>query len=1266
MSLLSVSKQKLRKAIIAVAIVALPTVGLASVASAAPLVFGTAPTVTGTPAVDGTLNSTTGTATVTGGEGVVYAQQWYHCATAVSVATTTAPGNCTAIPTQTGTSYTPTASVNGTYVTVAVTATPNASPSNTDSATTEFAAQTAVVFENPVVYSSGAVAPTGTAGVGSTLSAPAAVFTGSAVIISYQWYDCTGPIASSSATLPVSPTCSAIAATGSTYLVAGTDAGKYIAVMETGTNAVSSATQLTPTTAVIVASPPVANGNPVLGTETVAGTVVNIATPAAWTNGNPPTYSSSYLWYRCTSLQSSAPSSVPSGCSAISGATAATYALTPSDINDYVLVAVTASNGVLPNPTQYSASTAQVTGTAPTNVSPPTLSTNTPQLGIAVTSTNGTWTGSPTPTTYTYQWYTCTTAVVGGPITGSTLSNGGCVAIGGATASSYSPTISTSGKFLLLSVTDNNGISPAGTAVSATTTSAVPAGTSPSGTAYPTIVQTGGLLTASPGGFTGSPQPSGDTYQWYRCPTSVTMTGSGTSGALPGVAAGCSAIGGATASTYSLTSSDVNSYILVGDTESNGIPPAWTEFSNSTAQITAVGPSNSVLPSLSGTALAGSPLTVNNGTWGGVPAPTFQYQYYSCNGTFAGGPTITGPVCNTIGGLTTSSTYTPGVAQHGLYILVGVTATNTGGSVTVYSATTAQVADNPPTNTSPPTVPATASTSTVMTSTPGTWLGNPAPTFTYQWYYCTSAVGSSSVSLAPGCAAVPAAVSATYQPSGTYANDYFLVGVTGSNGVTSGPNIIYVTVFSASTSSPLVSSLSITGLTISGTASVGNTLTSTATVVSAGTYTPTYQWYACTSAVVASTSVPPYCAAIAGATGASFSPTATQVGYFLTLIETVTNTSGSAVAVAQSTALVTTSIPGAPTNVVAVAGVGSATVSWIAPTTGLAVVSYTVTSSPAGGTCTSATTSCVVTGLLHTSTYTFTVTATNSYGTGPASAASLAVTPGASIPAAPTNVVAVGSNNSATVSWTAANANGSPIISYTVSSVPAGGSCSVVATTCVITGLTNGTAYTFTVTATNSLGVGPASLASAAVTPKATIPAAPTGVSTLSMNGKITVHWTASVTNGATVTGYLVTVSLGTTTKTCQTAALSCSVIGLPNGKTYSVSVVALSAAGNSPAATVSAKLVGHPSAVRLGGFSRLSGGFILTLRPVANNGGLAIKYYQYSLNGGRSWKASKSGKSLKLRVVGLAHGTRYMVMVRAVNGAGGGVHSPLKAVYTA
>jgi uncharacterized repeat protein (TIGR02543 family) len=86
-------------------------------------------------------------------------------------------------------------------------------------------------------------------------------------------------------------------------------------------------------------------------------------------------------------------------------------------------------------------------------------------------------------------------------------------------------------------------------------------------------------------------------------------------------------------------------------------------------------------------------------------------------------------------------------------------------------------------------------------------------------------------------------------------------------------------------------------------------------------------------------------------------------------------------------------------------------------------------------------------------------------------------------PDEPTSVVAVGGQDAqSTVSWTEPVASGgSPITGYTVLS-NRGQTCASVTTTCVVTSLTNGTTYTFTVTATNALGTSVQSVASASVT----------------------------------------------------------------------------------------------------------------------------------------------------------------------------------------
>jgi hypothetical protein len=191
-------------------------------------------------------------------------------------------------------------------------------------------------------------------------------------------------------------------------------------------------------------------------------------------------------------------------------------------------------------------------------------------------------------------------------------------------------------------------------------------------------------------------------------------------------------------------------------------------------------------------------------------------------------------------------------------------------------------------------------------------------------------------------------------------------------------------------------------------------------------------------------------------------------------------------------------VPGGVSNVSATAGSRSATVSWTAPTSGGDPTSYKITpyigsTAQPATTVSAPATSATVSGLTAGTAYTFTVQPRNGGGDGPESAKSNSVTPNDSTaPGAPTGVDAEPASASARVTWTAPPESGSPITSYTITpyigasaqtSATAGGS----AASATISGLTNGTAYTFKVTATNAVGTGPESTASAATTPRATI-----------------------------------------------------------------------------------------------------------------------------------------------------------------------------------
>jgi titin len=436
-----------------------------------------------------------------------------------------------------------------------------------------------------------------------------------------------------------------------------------------------------------------------------------------------------------------------------------------------------------------------------------------------------------------------------------------------------------------------------------------------------------------------------------------------------------------------------------------------------------------------------------------------------------------------------------------------------------------------------------------------------------------------------------------------------------------------------------------------------------------------------TGGVIASYSISPVAPA-----GTSFSTSTgllsgspTQVQSATPYAVTATNMTGSTARTFILT--VTLAAPGVPAQPTGIAGNGQVTVTVAG--TGGTPASFAVSAvSDSTKTCTVTGSSgnCVVTGLTNGIAYSFTVTATNAMGTSAVSTASTAVTP-ATAPSAPTIGVAMATGSTtATVGFTAPVFDGgATITSYTATSSP-GGVTGILnqsgSGTIAVSGLTTGTDYTFTVTATNSAGTSVASAASNLATTFA-VPDAPTITVIAPSNALLSVAFTAGADGGSALTNYEYSTDGGSTFKSRASSGtvspivittVSSSAAVLVNGTSYDVQIRAVNAIGSGTTtfstAVTPRTVPGSPTSVSgIAGDAQVS----LVWSVPVSDGGSVITDYVVEFNDGDSWTmfADGTSTSASATVTGLTNGQAYAFRVSAINIVGTGTVSTVSTAVT-
>jgi hypothetical protein len=252
-----------------------------------------------------------------------------------------------------------------------------------------------------------------------------------------------------------------------------------------------------------------------------------------------------------------------------------------------------------------------------------------------------------------------------------------------------------------------------------------------------------------------------------------------------------------------------------------------------------------------------------------------------------------------------------------------------------------------------------------------------------------------------------------------------------------------------------------------------------------------------------------------------------------------------------------------------VAGDGSATVRWTAPTNTAQgpIANYTIAPIPADApsitTPNDSARSATISGLQNGKTYRFSVIANNYYGASLAALTEEVVPKGA--PSAPRSVFATTNpSGSVTVEWDPPVSDGGyPVTSYVVRPSSSIRPVTVQGTSYTFTtGLRGGYSYVFEVQATNTFGTGPASIASNTAIPLT--PPEPPTVSAIRGYKKATVSWTIPNSGGRPITSFVIQTSPATLAYTTPDGATTqYEIYDLDDSVAYSFAVYGRNDVGN-------------------------------------------------------------------------------------------------------